>query len=1025
MKLVILHLSDIHVASDNDWILREATKIAASAFVSARAADAVLIVVTGDLTFSATEQQFSAVGTFLQSIRESLENETKRPTGVVVVPGNHDCSLVPADESRDIVIEHILKNSSVPISDGLIQTCTSAQKNFRAFQAKLNPCADLVFEDDLWREYSLAIGDYKVRISALNASWMSRIKEQPGQLAFPIERYEAILRTDCSSRIALLHHPLNWYCQATYHPLRKKLTAHSTIVLSGHEHYPSIHVSEDEDDNRCVALEGGSLQPHSGGGSGQYSVLEIDLANSTVAEQRYMVSNAGTVKHAAVTKTLTAAKPLMYPALKLTAGFESTLSDCGGRFVHPDKTNITIDDLFVDPYVLDAADDSTDPEMTSAMATLEAASDGSRTMVFGDEKSGKSTLLLQYFKKLHSAGGTPIYIRSLDINTQTDADIFRQIRQQIGTQYQDQDAALSTPRERITFLVDDLDRIRGSKETIGRFLQLAERHAGRVVATASTGFRFEQLISNAASNYLKTYERFELQSYGLELRQQLIRKWCLCGPVSNVYELDKKVHTYSDLLNMVIGRNLVPSHPIYLLILLQSAEGGMSSDIQNSGIAHYYQFLITKSLSDAGVKPGELGEHFSYLANLAWFYSSTDQTQVSETDLKGFNRIFSDRFIDVDLRERMAILSEARILTRCGDGYSFSYPYAYYFFLGKYLAENLTNESVALALANWYRTLHRRESANAILFLSHHKSDAGVLQELLRILKGCFEGTPPLELNGDVDAINQLVERSSKLLLPPGKIDENQQKALRAADKDDRVTERVERDDEAEGKDFDDATAEVSVATLAFRASNLLGQIVKNNYGSLERPVKQEVIKEVFAAPLRMLRASIAHFTSDPETLLEEIQRSLRKSMPEVKEERLEKIAKRLVFHFIGMVCSGVIMRAAQMVASDKLLADVARVVEANPARSFMLAEAAAQVVRPGDLNVGKLTKLAAQLKGNPFAFTLLQTLAAYRIYMYHTTEEEKQQLCSSLDISMARSRQMDMLGKDVKINARRAISSG
>ncbi|MCX7070785.1 MAG: metallophosphoesterase [Gammaproteobacteria bacterium] len=1023
MKLVIIHLSDIHVKSEQDWILQESARIASSIFVAARSADAIVLAVTGDLTFSATTKQFEIVEKFLRSISGAIEAEAKRPVAIVLVPGNHDCTLSAVDELRDIAIEHILKNPTATVSEKLIQTCTSVQQNFRSLEARLTQHAQVVFEDALWREYTLDIGEYKVRLSALNVSWMSRIKEQPGQLAFPIERYEQHLRAECSARIAMLHHPLNWYCQATYHPLRKNILAHSTLLLSGHEHYPSIHVSEDEEQNRCVTLEGGSLQPHGDGGSGQFSVLEIDLSASSVSEQRLQISKSGVSEGVRTTKVLTAAKPYVQ-AFELTATFEAVLMDCGGRFVHPDKDRITIDDLFVDPYVLDASDDSDDPAMLPAMATLEGAPDRSRLIVFGDEKAGKSTLLLQNFKRLHSAGSVPIYIRALDINTQTDDDILRQVRQQLASQYVDPNAAFSSPRERITFLVDDIDRIRGSKETMGRFLQLVEKHAGRVVATASTGFRFEQLLSSGASTSLKAFDRYELQTYGLELRQQLIRKWCLCGPVSNVFELEKKVHTYADLLNMVIGRNLVPSHPIYLLILLQSAEGGVSSDIQNSGVAHYYQFLITKSLSDAGVRPDELGEHFHYLANLAWLYSSTDQVQVSETDLRQFNRVFSDRFVDVDLSTRLEILCEARIVKRCGNGYSFSYPYAYYFFLGRYLADNLNDASVSAALSNWYKTLHRRESANAVLFLSHHKSDAGVLQELLSILKGCFGGTPHLELNGDVDAINQLVEKSSRFLLPPGKVDENQRRALKAADEDERLSEQADIDEREKAEELDEMAAEVSKATLSFRAANLLGQIVKNNYGSLERSVKQEVIREVFAAPLRMLRVCIDHVTLDPQSMLDEIQRTLRKTMPEIKDDKLERIAKRLVFHFIGMVCSGVIMRAAQMIASDKLLADISRVVDENGSRSFMLAEAAAQVVRPGDLNVSKLTRLAAQLKSNPFAFTLLQSLAAYRIYMYHTSEEEKQQLCSSLDISMARSRQIDMLGKDVKINARRAISS-
>jgi len=59
MSIVLLHLSDIHIKKASDAVLRHAQEIAAAAFDAARETDLLLVIVSGDIAFSAEEGQYT------------------------------------------------------------------------------------------------------------------------------------------------------------------------------------------------------------------------------------------------------------------------------------------------------------------------------------------------------------------------------------------------------------------------------------------------------------------------------------------------------------------------------------------------------------------------------------------------------------------------------------------------------------------------------------------------------------------------------------------------------------------------------------------------------------------------------------------------------------------------------------------------------------------------------------------------------------------------------------------------------
>ena len=1025
MKITLLHLSDIHLRG-TDSVTSRANDIASCVFAAARESDACLLVVTGDIAYSGAAVEYKPAESFILAIVHALKREGCALVETIVVPGNHDCALKPEDKARTVVIERVIANPSLATDDGIIAACTKAQMEFFAFRARVTTAA-AVFDSPLWTEYEWIIGTEILRVSALNAAWMSRIPEVPGQLVFPPGPHMDQLASPSTVRIALLHHPLNWYCQSTYHPLRQALRTHADAILSGHEHIANSGQVSESSAGDSLFYEAAALQPHDVNATPGFSLLQLDTSSNEVSERRFVLTqtgiNADVDEYVKTLRTTTSESAGKY---EISHEFLVELREPGGDFVHPKKIDgLDLDDVFVYPDVvcLGVGDARSDP----ADAVLGRLAEGTRLLFMAGERAGKTTLLKRAFQDIHAKRLVPIFIRASEITSTSTKELQKALQRETQRIYARPHNAENCAKSERVALIDNIDKLPGGAKGIARVLQHLKLHFHAVVATASDGFALTELIGKDAASIASEFETYSILPFGHRLRHQLIRKWCLCGNVTTNQQLDQQVHAMESILESVVGRNLVPAQPIYLLILLQSCDRQQQSELQNSGFAHYYQYLITTSLGQAGVKADELNELFNYLANLAWFFRSASVNELGQLELRGFNASFCEKFTTVDLDKRLNLLVRAKVLRRHGEHYSFTYPYIYYFFLGKYLADNLHVEEVRGLVSNWCQNLHQRNNAHAVLFLTHHRNDLWVIEQVAAVLKATFPEPEhlPMRFDGDVDGINALVDEASELLLAAPNVDKNQENFRRMQDD-------LESEDE-KNSDSDDAEGDIAFVNDLFRlmkTCEILGQILKNYYGSLERTRKEEYIKQVFDGPLRLVRMVIEAVSRDPDGFVREIDAAMQRGAPGTEESveprkpladptaqksreadeaaRRKDFARRTGYVLLGQMATGVVARAAQFVGTERLAEDIHAVVKSNSTNAYRLIQAATNLTRAGDLPVESLRRLAEDVESNPFVFRMLQSLGAWHIRLFHMSEQDRQRLCAHLRIEISDAKFID-----------------
>ena len=72
MKLLLIHLSDIHITSDDDVITGRYPQIVNAVKNLDYSLDMCVVVVTGDIAFSGTDEQYLVAYEFFENLKQSL-----------------------------------------------------------------------------------------------------------------------------------------------------------------------------------------------------------------------------------------------------------------------------------------------------------------------------------------------------------------------------------------------------------------------------------------------------------------------------------------------------------------------------------------------------------------------------------------------------------------------------------------------------------------------------------------------------------------------------------------------------------------------------------------------------------------------------------------------------------------------------------------------------------------------------------------------------------------------------------------
>lgn len=1002
-KFLIVHLSDIHISEASDSILARANQLSKSIFSQIHQVHKVVIIASGDIAWSGSSGQYALAKEFIENIKAILVDEkADLVIDVVVCPGNHDVDFTQNNDIRSVVLEKIRNEGAENISSSLIECATSLQQDFFDFRNQVTT-VDLELDNKLVWGHKIEVGDRVVGIRCLNVAWMSEKREIQGALHFPVSMIRPFdYGQKKGINITVLHHPFNWYSQSTYHAFKNAVRHESHFVITGHEHHQNIGENQDMHSSPSIYIEGGVLyETADRGATSTFNTILVDLNDDGYVSSFYGW-NGTTYLQSVDESEWGTFRPLPSkggPRYRLVEKFESELNDPGAKFSHPAKKEIGMTDIFVWPD-LHFLDDVTPVKRQQSASLLEMISNISSAGAFikGGDRRGKTTLLKQGFRSYHQRGFLPVYIKASWLQKQHIREPLKAVNFALERQYvrESHQGFHQESKEKKILLLDDLQQATLTPSQLSDCLEGVFKFFAAIVVTAKDSPEYLDLTSVDKVAALRGFTQYEIREFGHKKRYELIRRWMSIGDGidADSREWMATVDRMEKDLTATVGRQLVPAVPIFLLTLLQSGEAHRTADLQNSAFGHYYRYLIASSLESSGIQKEQWAEIFNYCSNLAWVIFSSSASSISEIQITEFSTNYAKEFTPIAPGRRLRDLEGAGIISVSDGNYMFRYPYIYYMFLGQYIADHVDDNEVNRVIGNLCDDLHLKDNSSILLFIAHHTKRSVIYERLCASLLECFSEHSMFDFERDVQAINLLIDKAPDVLFDDA---EGRDRRAEAREKQDELEDTFTAD-----SDQSQTVGVAAAVTRLFRGMEILGQFVKNHYGTIRNPVKNELIDTIIQGALRGLTGFSESLMSHNEILANAIERVISEKSRDIDDYKRKQLARKVVFDLVGVIAFAFVQKASSCVGSEYLKQNISNVTSEKNDLSYRLVEMSHQLDLPEAIPFEKIKQLSKDLDGNIFGQTLLRSLALRHLHMFKVPYKEKQRLCSELNIELS-----------------------
>lgn len=674
----------------------------------------------------------------------------------------------------------------------------------------------------------------------------------------------------------------------------------------------------------------------------------------------------------------------------LTEEHTKYLNDTEIIFSHRHADKVTLDDIFVSPD-LRLISEKIDRTAASIPGTSLTSVSG-HYIVLGDEQSGKTTLTKRLYLEFLASGYRPILAKGKSLRSN---NLDKVATNCIKEQY----LIAPTVNDKKVLIVDDFCQSKSSKTDLHKLLETAKDSFEKVVIFAEDAFEF--FAREIPDDH--GFRLCQILPFSNKRRAELAERWLSIG-VSEVGENENYFQDIDRLrrhIDQFIVSNSVPSRPVLLVSLLQSAEAAapMRSEMTNYG--HCYQYIIYQALDRAQIASSAIDSCFNYLTELAGLLRTLEKRSASLQQILDFRTAYKDRFIggkDVEKIEK-ALISSGILKNEAGF-VSFKYRYFFYFFSGKYVADGLVGGTVEKSEVNkLIQTLYKEESSNILIYITHHSKQPWVIEEIQLSLLELFEAEKPASLVPEsLTYIKDFVASLPEIVMEQRDLHEERQKEY--SKRDQAEIEEKENNDNLAELPPDDFLATIN---RLFKGIELTGQIVRNKYGSLEKETIRSLIRESYDATFRFLN----YFIETTETIKAEIISCIEWmiSSEDLDKDKVEKRAKGLFISLNYYLIFGTVIRIAESVGTRAAMSVCYEIdEEANtPAVSLVTIAMELQFLKKIDLERIKL--VYKNNDKNPVVQRILKEIVVRHTYLHPVDYKIQQKLSEALTIPPERMR--------------------
>jgi len=234
MKILFVHLSDLHITPDFEVNTTKTDKLIAAIKSKMSDVDECILICSGDVANTANKNEYKVARKFFGKIINSLGAEIDKFIRLMIVPGNHDLLLPKGSRSSEEILSYYKDgslmekyNEELTRNEGFFEYATSKNcfKDSKVIGVK-----------------SIIFNDFRIQFNLINTSPFSTLEPVDKQVHYlsSTELRKLERRSDASLVITIMHHSPEWFYYESKIEFENLLFNNSDIIFIGHEHTPKL-----------------------------------------------------------------------------------------------------------------------------------------------------------------------------------------------------------------------------------------------------------------------------------------------------------------------------------------------------------------------------------------------------------------------------------------------------------------------------------------------------------------------------------------------------------------------------------------------------------------------------------------------------------------------------------------------------------------------------------------------------------------------------------------------------------------
>ena len=636
----------------------------------------------------------------------------------------------------------------------------------------------------------------------------------------------------------------------------------------------------------------------------------------------------------------------------------------------PSNRRILIQDIFVFPSLLSYVRTKGGQVRESIIDNLDDLLRKRHLIIHGAELSGKTTLLRHMYLSLVGASAPALL---LDLQKLSDGDF----DQFIVDNYQQQFSGdYSTWRQQTdkTLVIDNLSSY--ARET--DFILHCKERFEIVIISCQTDL-FNAFFSD--DERFKGFLTAGIQPLSHSQQESLIRQRLAIAkagtPVTDghVDQVERQVNS------VIVSKKILPRYPFFVLSIVQTHEAFMP-EVSITSYGHCYYVLIISNLIKSGIPRTDDGINISFRFAEHLAFLIFQNTRAATT--LDFGAVVSE-YEDTYILPR-AILSrlqsaEYGIITSEGG---FKTQYMYFYFLARFLSRySSRHKDIIQEMCD---RPHLRLNYLTLLFFIHHTDDDWVIEDIVLRVMCAFDSVLPATLDRKETArFDDLVDELTDNILSDDNVETGRRKERELRD--------LHDDDVADGDQLGESIGGFGGNCYRLSRGNaILGQVLRNKYGTLERAFVEQIVETITDGGLRVVNA----FLKDEKEIASRA-RSIHKEYPKHDLRELKNVLRVMSFLWtmnnIELVVNEINHREIREV--------VAQIVERKDTPAYDLIQYFSRLDASRELTPGTrdLLKTLLMRHRDSFLRRVLSIRTQHYLNTHRSNARVEQSVCSLLDL--------------------------